>query len=678
MPIFKFNKDSYSSVLNRYFEFENQTASLEPLAEFLGSVKREPFENVIRFLENRPETARNFGTYIRNIFAGKVFNLSLTDANILSETAFFPELKKRLLNIVLPPVEKEDTVWYMVDYLSVRPSRDLEYFSQIPEDRLYHFFGLIGIDDFIKNRSVKKELLLSMNILIWRIAGNALDAQVMKMVPEYKNFDNPFLALQREIDALIEQYRSEENFEMHSKDQDFKQIKIYLNQCLEFVDTAFKNSSKYGISGKINQSLLKIRQQLERIGEILVLLVFDEPEDYAKNSRALFLNILRYKSHKNDVKELVDDSTRLMSHLITNHTAETGSHYITSSRKEYLKMLWKASAGGIIIGVCSILKILYSDLQGSEFWHAALYAMNYAMCFVVIYLMGYTIATKQPAMTAATMAKVLSDEKNTKKNYIDFAHFVSKLFRSQFIAFVGNVFLTFSSALAVVYSLDVLCNHNYGIAKADKLFHDIDMFESKALLHASIAGVFLFISGIISGNVGNSSIFYQIPKRIAKSPFLNYFLGEKKALNLSRYYARNWAGIMSNFWFGVFLGVTGPIGKFLGLDIDIRHITFSTGYFATALYGRGFSVDMYTFWVSFVTIGLIGFFNFAVSFGLSMFLAFRSRKVKFGEVKEIYREIFRYFMKNPLRFFLPIRSKALDFRAKTMLENTVSKKSEDR
>ncbi|MCU7560838.1 site-specific recombinase [Riemerella anatipestifer] len=48
---------------------------------------------------------------------------------------------------------------------------------------------------------------------------------------------------------------------------------------------------------------------------------------------------------------------------------------------------------------------------------------------------------------------------------------------------------------------------------------------------------------------------------------------------------------------------------------------------------------MGTFWISFITVFLIRFFNFIVSFGLSMPLAFRSRKVKFGEVELIYREI---------------------------------------
>ncbi|ROI10425.1 recombinase [Chryseobacterium sp. H3056] len=671
------HKESFSTILIKYFSFRNETKSFEPLTEILRSVRKINFQEVLSFLQENEEITENFSYYLKNLFDGKPFNLSLTEANILSENAFYPELKKRILDKLLPNVENEDTVWYLVDSVSVRPKADLEFFKSLDQDSFSELFRLLKIDELSLKKTVKRELLFSLNILSWRIIGNALDVQVVNMAPEYRNFDNPFVALQNEIDLLNESYKDNPDFILTSKSANYKQIKILMKQCLDFVSLAFKNSSKYGISGKINQALLKTRQQLHRMSDILSMMVFDSEEDVIKNSKKLIFKILEYKSHKNNLRELILDSTTLKSHLITNHTAETGTHYITSSRKEYLKMLWKASAGGIIIGACSILKILYSDLPSSEFGHAVIYSLNYAMCFVVIYLMGYTIATKQPAMTAATMAKVLSDGKNTKKNYIDFAHFVSKLFRSQFIAFVGNVFVTFAAALAVIYGLDVLFNYNYGYEKADMLFHNINMFESKALLHASIAGVFLFFSGIISGNVGNSSVFYQIPKRIAKNPLLNYFLGERISQNLSDYYARNCSGIVSNFWFGVFLGVTGPVGKFLGLDIDIRHITFSTGNFAAALYGKDFNIDYYTFWISLVTVGLIGFFNFAVSFALSMILAFRSRQINSDELKEIYREIVRYFMKNPFRFFLPISS-TLDGRGRKMVENTVVTKPEDR
>ncbi|MFL9833174.1 recombinase [Chryseobacterium terrae] len=677
MKLLSSSTKNFESVLKKYFSFKNETSSLEPLAEFLEAIKKTDFKNVLDFLKSNPDSAAHFRFYLYNIFEERPFNLSLTEANILSENAFFPELKKRILNKVLPPVEHEKTVWYLIDNVSFSPKKDLEYFHNIPEDEVNEFLSILGISDFIEKPNVKSELIFSMNILSWRVTGMALEVDVVRMAPEYRNFDNPFLALQNELEALAEDFKDNPEIQLHSKDSRYKQIKIYAEQCQDFVNIAFKNSSKYGISGKINQSLLKIRQQTKRISEIVNLLIIDQPEDVIIKSKQLIFNILNYKSHKNNISDLINDSTRLISHLITNHTAETGSHYITTSRKQYMKMFYKASGGGIVVGALCILKLLYGFMPGSDFFHAFLYSLNYAMGFVMIYLMGFTLATKQPAMTAATMTKVLSEQENTRSNYTEFADLVSKLFRSQFIAFVGNVLLSFPVALLIIYGLDVFFSQNLAVEKSDKLLKDLDPFESKAILHACIAGFYLFISGIISGNIGNNSVFYQIPDRIAKNLPIRRMFGVRFAKSLSKYYAKNWAGIISNFWFGVFLGATAPVGLFFGLDLDIRHITFAAGNFAIGLYGKDFIVGSSVFWTSFFTVFIIGFFNFLVSFSLSMFLAFRSRKMNLGEVREIYRAIFKYFVRNPLKFFIPLRS-SFDGKSGQLVQSSKPIKSEDR
>ncbi len=666
MAIRLIRKDSFSTILKNYFSDRNDTLSLQPLSEIITSLKKEDLGVFTAYLKDNDVIKDNLVFYIHNIFLDKPFNLSLTEADILSENAFYPEFKKRILNKVLPPIENENTIWYLVDNVLVTPKKDLQFFQNSSEEKMDELFQLLKIDRFISNPHVKKELLFSLNILAWRVIGNALDVDVVKMAPEYRNFDNPFLALQNELDVINADFNQNPDFKFSSTDEIYKQAKIYMDQCLEFVNLAFKNSSKYGISSKTNQSLLKIRQQLNRMSDIIKLFVIDEERDYLINSKQLFFNILKYKSHKNNLRDLVSDSTRLMSHLITNHTAETGTHYITSTLKAYMKMFWKASGGGVIVGALCVLKMLYSYIPASDFAHAFLFSMNYAMGFVMIYLMNFTLATKQPAMTAATMAKVLS-EGSSRNTYIEFAHVVSQLFRSQFIAFVGNVLLSFPVSLVIIYGLEILFKQNFAFEKSTRLLHDLNPFDSKAILHASIAGVFLFISGVISGNISNNSVFFQIPKRIAKNPFINYFFGQRFAKQLSIYYSKNWAGIVSNFWFGVFLGATAPIGLFLGLDLDIRHITFAAGNFALGLYGKDFVVTSYTFWISFVTVFVIGFFNFIVSFGLSMLLAFRSRKVEMSEASEIFREIFRYFVRNPFRFFFPIKSR-LDERSKKMID----------
>lgn len=343
MAIRLFRKDSFSAILKNYFSERNETLSLQPLSEIITSLKEEDLGVFTAYLKDNGLIKENLIYYIFNVFKDRPFNLSLTEADILSENAFYPEFKKRILNKVLPPIINEKTIWYLVDNVLVTPKKDLQFFQNSPEDKVDELFRLLRIDRFIDHPHVKKELLFSINILAWRVIGNALDVEVMKMVPEYRNFDNPFLALQNEFDILNVQYKDNPDFHLSSTDEIYKQTKIYLDQCQEFVNIAFKNSSKYGISSKTNQALLKIRQQLQRMSDIIKLFVIDEEKDYLINSKQLFFNILKYKSHKNNLRDLVSDSTRLMSHLITNHTAETGTHYITSTFKAYMKMFWKAS-----------------------------------------------------------------------------------------------------------------------------------------------------------------------------------------------------------------------------------------------------------------------------------------------------------------------------------------------
>ena len=662
------NKESFDTVLKKYFSEPYTLDSVQPMRELFQSLKRTNFEVFLAYLKNNEEIKNNFRDYLFILFSNKSFAKALTDANILSENAFFPELKKRISYKFLPPVEDENTISYIISKVLFNPKSDSDYIKNINPEDGSEFFKLMEIEKISTLPKVKKELLISANILALRSVGNALEAGITKMVPEYKNFDNPFVALQSELDSLIGRFKKDKDLQIDSKDVDYKQIKIYLQQCLDFVDKAFKNACKFGISSKINQSLLKIRQQLRRIQDIIPILVVDTEEDILTNSKNMVSNTLKYNSHRNNIRELIDDSTRLISHLITSHTAETGTHYIATSPKEYLKMFWKASGGGIIVGFLCIFKMMMSYSHGSEFSHAVLYSLNYAFGFIIIYLLGFTLATKQPAMTAATMAKVLSDESSSEKNYKEFANLVAKLSRTQFIAFVGNVLWSFPVALAIIYGMDWFLEKNFAIAKADKLLKDLNPIESKAILHACIAGFFLFISGIISGNISNSSIFNQVPERISQSPFLNQVIGAKNSKKLSDFYTKHWAGIISNFWFGIFLGVIAPLGVFLGLDLDIRHITFSAGNFALALYGKGFDIDTYTFVISLVTIFLIGAFNFMVSFGLSMLLAFRSRKVNFGELTIIYKTILKYFIKNPLRFFIPLKSE-LDEASKDLIQD---------
>ena len=432
---------------------------------------------------------------------------------------------------------------------------------------------------------------------------------------------------------------------------------IFHRQCTTYIEKAYKNSAVYGISMTVNQSLLRVKQQLQRIQVLIDFLVLDKPENALRKSISFGLALIQFHCQKNDISRLVNDSTQIIAYEITQHTARTGEHYITSDRKEYMYMLYTAMGGGLIVGLMCITKLLLGKVHVSDFGHAFLYSMNYALGFIGIYLLGFTLATKQPAMTAATLIQSIEtgmrNPESKKLKHRAFAELFARLFRSQFIAFVGNVIIAFPVSLLLIYGIDVLTDTNLAASKHEKLLHDISPIHSLAIFHSAIAGVFLFLSGIISGSISNKNKHINLYYRIQEHPVLKMTMGSKSAKRLADWFERKWPGVAANFWFGVFMGSTASIGVFFGLNLDIRHITFASGNLALAIYGDNFEITTWMLVLGIFGVAIIGLINFSVSFLLSLSLALRSRKIPWRELIHLFRSVWHYFKLRPMAFFFP-------------------------
>lgn len=619
----------------------------------------------IEFLQQNPNYITQFRNYFKTIINKNKFSRLLTDSGILNDNHFLNEVKKRIFDKFLPFQPEKGTLQFVLNQVFYASS-DPIWINKIPYNEIVKIYELLGFKDIygnIKEETPFSEIVLAMQILAQRMSGRALENDVIKMVPEYSNFESPFLGFEKELNQLENIIRTNNYHYISSSELVYKQLLLMHKQCNDFVDKAFLNSSKYGISLTVNQSLLRIRQQLTRIKELLPLIVVETEEDKIRNSTLILLKLIRYNCYKNNIRKLFLESTQLISYEITQHTAKSGQKYITDGYKEYFSMFYKAIGGGFIVGFLCLFKLLFSKVDTSAFGHAFLYSFNYAFGFVLIFLLGFTLATKQPAMTAATIAQTLDEGMKNKNQANDkhklFAKLFARIFRTQFIAFVGNVLFAFPISLFLIWIFDFALGTNLAASKAPKLINDLSPIHSLAIFHAAIAGVFLFLSGIISGNISNRNKHYQVAYRIQENPFLKQTFGIQKTKNISNWVNDNWAGVVSNMWFGIFLGSTASLGVFFGLNLDIRHITFASGNFALGLYGNHFVLDFWTFFWSIVGIGLIGFINFIVSFTLSMLLAFRSRNIPLSELHLLNKSIFSYFKKAPLNFFFPLKDKVI-------------------
>ena len=625
-------------------------------------------DELIAEIKHKPDCIAFFKEKLHNVFANKQKVILFTDAGLLNSVSFFKELRRRISRQLLPDQPSEENIQYVLNQLFYRPS-DVKWVHQIPLDNWKELFEILAVSTFYEDsesKTTSKQILLAIMILSQRMGGLALQTDVRRMVPEYAHLNSPFIALDDELNNLARTLSKEDKPYLYIQDHelDYKQLNILAGQCEDFVNKADANTSKYGVSFSVNQTLLLIRQQIKRIKRLYNYLFIEKEADKCEKTIAFYLDMVKTNSKKNNIRKLIDDSVYNITYEITNYTGKTGEHYITSTTGEYFKMLKTALWGGVIVGFMCLVK-LYMSMQPdqSDFFRALNYSFNYAIGFVLIYLTGSTLATKQPAMTASTIAKTLeslSDNDNNKekqKHYTEFSALFTRLFRSQFIAFVGNVFGAFPVSMLLAIGMSYLSGYNIATKKSLHLLEDLNIWHTPVFLHACIAGIFLFLSGIIAGNVASVNNFNNFYYRLSEHPFLKGFFGKVRMQRVANWMQQKWPSVVSNIWFGVFMGSAWAIGHFFGLPIDIRHITFASGNLAYGLYGMNFIISLENILWCILGIGIIGLGNFIVSFGLSLWIALRSREVPASELKYLGRCVWRAFKTHPRAFFFPVKEK---------------------
>ncbi|MFC2270783.1 MAG: recombinase [Capnocytophaga ochracea] len=625
-------------------------------------------DELIAEIKHKPDSIAFFKEKLHKVFANKQKVILFTDAGLLNSVSFFKELRRRISRQLLPDQPSEENIQYVLNQLFYRPS-DVKWVHQIPLDNWKELFEILAVSTFYEDsesKTTSKQILLAIMILSQRMGGLALQTDVRRMVPEYAHLNSPFIALDDELNNLARTLSKEDKPYLYIQDHelDYKQLNILAGQCEDFVNKADANTSKYGVSFSVNQTLLLIRQQIKRIKRLYNYLFIEKEADKCEKTIAFYLDMVKTNSKKNNIRKLIDDSVYNITYEITNYTGKTGEHYITSTTGEYFKMLKTALWGGVIVGFMCLVK-LYMSMQPdqSDFFRALNYSFNYAIGFVIIYLTGSTLATKQPAMTASTIAKTLeslSDNDNNKekqKHYTEFSALFTRLFRSQFIAFVGNVFGAFPVSMLLAIVMSYLSGYNIATKKSLHLLEDLNIWHTPVFLHACIAGIFLFLSGIIAGNVASVNNFNNFYYRLSEHPFLKGFFGKVRMQRVANWMQQKWPSVVSNVWFGVFMGSAWAIGHFFGLPIDIRHITFASGNLAYGLYGMNFIISLENIFWCILGIGIIGFGNFIVSFGLSLWIALRSREVPASELKYLGRCVWRAFKARPRAFFFPVKEK---------------------
>jgi len=570
----------------------------------------------------------------------------LADHGFAPRTAFLSEFGHRMRRKLLPGTPETTDLAELFNLL-LPTAFDVQWIKALDTATLQRMQATL-LDESDGERW-SAELMDALTYCVSQVSATGFASEVrVRMSPQAQR-DRAFHALPAALESLrqaVQQHgpRSPQALQAAGA------LSELLDACRHAAYTVYAHLEDHGVSVGI---VFRLRQLRERIVRIKVLLDCLQSEQPGRANAALLADLVQVGLDSRSIRALIAASSHLTAAKVAERSAESGEHYITRNRAEYSDMLGKAAGGGAVLGLTTWIKFSLYGLTLSAFWAGFAAGLNYAVSFVLIMLLHFTVATKQPAVTAPAMVAKLRDIKATGavRRFVDE---VANLFRSQVAAILGNIGLV----IPVVLLISAVLHFTTGsamidTAKAEHTLHDLHIL-GPTLLFAAFTGVLLFASSIIAGWMENWFVLHKLDSAMAHNPRFTDVLGRERAGRWAGFMRRNISGLTANISLGLMLGLTPAFAQFFGLGLDVRHVTLSAGQVSAAGFALGLDVlSQPAFWSAVAAVVLVGPINLTVSFYLAFQLALRSQNISQVNRRLIRAALWRRLRVAPMSFLVP-------------------------
>ena len=565
-------------------------------------------------------------------FSPLVVTYMLTDVGILSDEPLFSGLWRRVGALIAPaPNQALDELTALVDHKTASAIAGLDVHA------LSEWFGAIDDATTVIDRATWASAMV---ILATRIAGAGLEARLLERIPSLTQWGSPFVTLSRVVDHFAERYLGDEHHDT------IEATVGYIDDCLTQVAEFRLRKQELGTTLHLSSASLRMLQQLRRLRQLVRA---TDPTSRPMALAHLTRDLARARARSSPTAHFLDEKLELVAYLTVGHAARKGEKYAVWARDEFWGFWRKSAFGGLIVAVFGSAK-LHLTFDGLAIApQGFLYGLNYALCFVLIYVLGASLATKQPAFTASRLAESLEDG----PEHESFPELVRAIWRSQFVSFLGNIVgAALCSFLLVVAYVEITGREFINPEESVHLLKKMHPLQSASIWYAAVAGVLLSLSGFLAGFVDNAIVFHRVADRVRARRGVFAVLLRSLAEPVAERVDQKSGAIASNAALGFMLGAAGGLGVILGLPFDIRHVAFASSHTAIALYYSP-DVSPQTVGIAGAAVAIIGFVNFVVSFGLTLAVAVQARRVAGTEWRSGFRGVARLFRRDPMGFLLP-------------------------
>ena len=605
----------------------------------------------IEAVQRQPEVQARLQTWWETLLQTVDITPLLADFGFAPRTAFVSELAERLRRKLLPGTPETTDAAEL--FPLVAPSRfDAQWMNALEDAQVTQLVGLLSADPARDTLRWHHDLMDAVTYCTAQIRATGFAPELRLRMNRSSPHARAFHALPGDVQALRTVF-FQSNRDEAALQAAVTQYRQRLDDCRKAVNSIYAHLEENGISIGMVFRLRQLRARMLRERELLEALLSPKPAAAALKLLARRVTIAQ---ESKSIGALISANSTLLSAKMAERSAETGEHYITRDRADYKVMLGGAMGGGAITALTTLLKFMVVGIGLSAFWGGFWASLAYAGSFVLIQLLHFTLATKQPAMTAPAMAAKLKniDSDETVATLEDFVDEVTHLVRSQVAAVFGNVFMVVPAVLLINVLIQlVLRRPMISHESAQHVLESLTLL-GPTLLWAAFTGVVLFAASMIAGWVENWFVLHRLDSAMQHNPRFTAVLGAARAKRWAVFMREHISGFASNISLGFMLGLIPAFTGFFGMELELRHVTLSTGQLAAA--GASLGLDAFrhaAIWWCMASIPLIGALNLGVSFYFAFRLALQAHNVSRLDRARIRSAIWSRWRSHPRSFFVP-------------------------
>jgi site-specific recombinase len=582
----------------------------EVLRELTDAVERHPCRDSIR------STLRDFWShhsYVRVI----------SEAGLPDEAFLTRELLTRAVRHLLPVDEVEGDLYVLMDSLNLKES-DARWVAELPDALVAQWADMF--------RPSRFSILASCKILALRAANVALSRDLIVFADDEDITKSPFFHLPSLVEHVV---RHPEDFHLWEEQRD---------ACEAQLQTVNQQLADRGSSVNLIFRVRLLRSLLGRIQQVITL---KRPDS---DARKLAVTVVHGFASQRRIAGVVSATTRRLARSVVERTGRAGKHYIAQNTEQWGVMGVGAILAGIITSFTALFKYSLAAMIHAPLLLAIAHSLNYAISFLLMQAGGFLLASKMPAVTAATLVDAMEDP---AKDHMASLQAISK---TQFIVTISNLIGAVPASFAIDRIINAVSGHPFLTQPAAE--HGIHMLfphASMTIPYAIVTGVFLWLSSLATGWTANYLALHRMATAISNSLRIRAKLGPQRAAKLADWVRHHAPGSVGYIVLGFLLGSVPIFFELFGIPLEVRHVTLAAGSLgyaldASLLYGQ---LHWRETLLAFSGIGVVGVLNIVTSFVLSFLLAVRARNIGEAESRRFLREVGRELLAHPFSFLLP-------------------------